>query len=998
MNLNRRNTKHTTWCRWGGCALLGWSIALSAGAQIPAFSTYTPATALMVGAENAEEGALERALEAAHRDEPGSEVLLRGFLEAYPESTHAADVRLELATLHLVHGETATALEELNQIEPRELPADRQHLLFFRKGQALIESGRYADARPYYLALEQAGDPDYQTEASYYVAYLDYEQGNYDEALQRFGNLPFTEKYATSAPYYITQILYRQGKWDDAERQAQRLLGAGRSTMEQRAELNRIVGECALRKGNTNEARQYLTTYLSETAEAQVMPIASSAYNCGVLAAEAGDNQLAIDALSRAASSGMTTDATTASRAYLLLGQTYLNSGQALNARLAFERAASTTGDPEAQEAAAYNYAVMVHQTQCSPFDEEITVFEDFLNKYPNSQYADKASEYLTEVYLTTRNYETALASLDRIKKPTSTLQAARQRLLYRLGIQNYVNGDLTTATTNFTDAINLGALHAGTLAEAHFWRGESYYTQEEYKKAEADFRSFNQLKPTGEASHLAAGYYNLGYALFKQGRYSEAISPLAEYVARPSERGTAQYSDALARIGDCYYYTRNFSKAEEYYSASASSNETNTADYAIFQKAFMAGLQKKYSAKLDGLELLIRNYSESEWVDDAYLERGKTYLLLGNNEAAIKAFKEVVTHYYNKQCAPEAGLQLALVYYNSGRTADAIAAYKDVIAMHPGSDEAQTALEDLKNIYVEQGEVATYANYLSTLDGKVPMSAGEQDSLTYVSATRLLAKGKTTEAETAMEKYLATYPSGRYAIDANIQLARAYRSSGRLDQALKRYDAVADMTGGNYTNEALLAIAEIYDEQGKTAKAFDAYQQLVVRTDETEYRRSGLMGSTRTAAQLGKDDEVVLNFTELNKDANLPAATRQEGQLLRAKALLHMGETGYALEDLRAAAGDMRTTYGAEAKYTMAQTYFDKGQTAEAEAQVMELINSGTPHQYWLARGFILLADVALNRDDTFQAKQYLQSLQSNYSGNVEINQMIEERLAKCK
>lgn len=986
--------QRSSWTR-GSILLFGWSLALGATAQVPAFSTYQSAPAISVGAEQPEESAYERAMEAARRDEPGSTVLLQGFLETYPESLHAPEVRLEHATLLLLHGEAAEALTELEALPL--MSGELRDVHLFRTGEALLALGRYEQARSVFNELDRIGDPELQNERNYYLAYLDYVDGNYDDALERLGNLPFSETYATTAPYYITQILYRQGKWDDAQLQAERLLGADRATAEQHAELNRIVGECLLRKDNKSEALHYLQNYVSETAEAQAMPIATSAYNCGVLAAEAGDNDGAVKALSQAAAAGLTNDPSTACRAYLLLGQTYLNMGQTLNARLAFERGARTEGDAEAQEAAAYNYAVMVHETQCSPFDEEVTVFEDFLNRYPQSTYAERAGECLTEVYLTTRNYEAALASLDRIAQPTTNLRTARQRLLYRLGVQNYVNGDLTTAETNFTDAIALGTLHPGTQAEAYYWRGECRYATGNYAGAASDFRSFNAAKPTGDATHVASGLYNLGYALMKQQRYAEAITPLKDYTAQPGQRTQAMYADALARIGDCYYYTRQFNSAETYYDAAVGAGGTG-ADYAAFQQAFMAGLQKKYTAKLDGLTKVITQYPQSEWVDNAYLERGKTYLLLDNNAAAIEAFNVVVTRYGDRQCAPEAGLQLALVYYNSGQTDAAIAAYKQVIASHPGSDEAQTALEDLKNIYVEQGQVATYASYLSTLDGKVPLSAGEQDSLTYVSATRLLAKGRTADAEQAMEQYLKAYPSGKYALDVRIRLARAYRSAGRTADALTHYAEVADVAGSTYADEALLATAEIHAEEGRTAEAYDAYRRLADRTDAADYRRSALMGCTRTAAALGRDAETVHSFTAAAGDAALASADRQEGLLLRAKALLHLQRTDEALKDLTEAATDMRTASGAEARYQLAQTLFDRGQISDAETQVMELINSGTPHRYWLARGFILLSDIALSRDDAFLAKQYLESLQSNYSGDAEISHLIEQRLAKCK
>ena len=64
------------------------------------------------------------------------------------------------------------------------------------------------------------------------------------------------------------------------------------------------------------------------------------------------------------------------------------------------------------------------------------------------------------------------------------------------------------------------------------------------------------------------------------------------------------------------------------------------------------------------------------------------------------------------------------------------------------------------------------------------------------------------------------------------------------------------------------------------------------------------------------------------------------------------------------------------------------------AEHLINEMIETGTPHQYWLAREFILLADINISRKDNFQAKQYLLSLKNNYNANDDIAEMIEQRL----
>ena len=67
------------------------------------------------------------------------------------------------------------------------------------------------------------------------------------------------------------------------------------------------------------------------------------------------------------------------------------------------------------------------------------------------------------------------------------------------------------------------------------------------------------------------------------------------------------------------------------------------------------------------------------------------------------------------------------------------------------------------------------------------------------------------------------------------------------------------------------------------------------------------------------------------------------------------------------------------------------------AEDVLNRFIEAGTPHQYWLARGFILLADVYYKQGKTFEAVQYLKSLKENYPGSeADITEMIDTRLEK--
>jgi len=51
-----------------------------------------------------------------------------------------------------------------------------------------------------------------------------------------------------------------------------------------------------------------------------------------------------------------------------------------------------------------------------------------------------------------------------------------------------------------------------------------------------------------------------------------------------------------------------------------------------------------------------------------------------------------------------------------------------------------------------------------------------------------------------------------------------------------------------------------------------------------------------------------------------------------------------------------------------------------EAEAEIMDFIDKNSPHQYWLAKSFLLLSDIYMKKGDEFQAKHTLMSIQENY------------------
>ena len=152
--------------------------------------------------------------------------------------------------------------------------------------------------------------------------------------------------------------------------------------------------------------------------------------------------------------------------------------------------------------------------------------------------------------------------------------------------------------------------------------------------------------------------------------------------------------------------------------------------------------------------------------------------------------------------------------------------------------------------------------------------------------------------------------------------------------------------------------------------------------------------GSLRSAFS-AKDYESTVNVaTQIIRNGKSSPNLVAEALLYRAESYLALGNSPDGIKDLQNLSQDTKTIYGAQANVRLAQYAYDTFQYQAAEEILQKFIDSGTTHQYWLARAFILLSDVYMKTDRKVEAREYLLSLKSNYNENEEINQMIKERL----
>ncbi|MCD7971519.1 MAG: tetratricopeptide repeat protein [Candidatus Azobacteroides sp.] len=928
------------------------------------------------------------AASAFAKNDPDAKAVIRNFLQEYPQSEYANRLHFMLASLFFLENDYQEAMIWFGESDMFLLSPSEQEDYSFRFGYCSLQTGNEKQALPFFTVL--SGDSKkYREPATYYKGYIHYMWGDYGTALNDFQSLQNSSEFRTASGFYITQIEFINGQYDDVIFSGERLLKRADLSPYNRLETQRVVGESYYHKGDYYQATPYLSQYVLNAPD----PVRSSYYMLGAVYFRQYEYENAVRNLTRV----QTGEDLISQNTYLLLGQSYLQLNDKRNARLAFESASNMSFDREIQEVAMFNCGLLTHETGYSAFGESVLIFERFLNIFPDSEYTDQVNDCLVETFLTTRDYEAALTSIAKIKHPGNKILEAKQNILFQVGTQYFANNDFRTAIRYFDESLQVGNYNANTRALNYFWRGESYYRLDRYQQAVSDYETYLTNRAGTDKATYSSALYNLGYAYFKQKNYSSALANFNKYVSAENNASNPSYPDAYNRIGDCYFYSRNLAQAEASYAKAASVG--GGSDYALFQRAFVSGLQKDYQGKINSLNKLIDQYPRSSYLPDAYFEKARAYVLLGQNSNALQTFGQLESRFPESSWSRKAGLQKGMLYFDSGDLDNAIAAYKKVVTDYPASEEARIAIQDLKTVYLDKNDVQGYVNYVNTIGGGVRIEVSEQDSLTYLAAEKLYMRGDNANARMALQNYLKSFPTGAFYIPANYYLASSYFAEKNYAEASRQFEVVANAPDNKFTEDALARIAEIAFTQKDYGKALDYFKRLNKKAESAENRQAAKIGMLRSAAFLDSSQEILNAADELLQDKKLSPELKNEALYNRAKANARLKNNSKAADDWVLLAEDTRNVYGAEAAYLVGQYYYDTSQYDKAEEQMLNFIRKGTPHSYWLARGFILLADVYIAKGDSQQAKQYLQSLQNNYNGtNDNIGTLIEERMKKIR
>jgi len=635
--------------------------------------------------------------------------------------------------------------------------------------------------------------------------------------------------------------------------------------------------------------------------------------------------------------------------------------------------------DKQISEDALFNYARLSIEAGADPYNEAVPALEKFLADNPSSPKRNEASSYIVQLYLNSKNFEAALQSLEKIKIRNSELQTIYQQLAFSRGIELFNRGDFKQAIVLFEKTASEKA-DATLRAKATFWLADSWYREKNFTKAQSSYRDFLSMREAAKLDIFPLASYNLGYTYFSQKQYQAALPSFKQFVNQPYAKQPKLLYDAWLRIGDIHFISKQYTEAANAYDQVVKARQTES-DYALFQKAQCFGAIGNFNQKIATLDALVKSYPTSSYYDKALYEMGSTNLVMNDSRSAIANFDKLVRERPRSPHAKEALIKIGLMYFNNDQNDKAIASLKKVVSDYPGTVESREALNTLKSIYMEMNKLQDFFAYAEK-SGIVQISGNEQDSLAFAMAENFYQEGRTNDAAIALKNYLSRYPNGAYLLQANYYSAKIALKEKKLDEALSGFTYIIEFPDNQFTDEALIESARILYDKEDYAKSHQYYSRLHKLAEDPLRQIEALEGKMKSSYFLKRYDDAISEARMLRNHEKTGDKQLVQSMYILGKSLFETRKFDDAEVELNGLMSRSKAELGAEASYLCAYISFENGKYEEAENRIFSLADSYGAYEYWVAKGFILLADVYVKNNNVFQAKQTLQSIIDNYQG----------------
>tara|TARA_B110000238_G_C16139857_1_gene445723 strand:- start:1189 stop:4233 length:3045 start_codon:yes stop_codon:yes gene_type:complete len=893
-------------------------------------------------------------------------LLYQRILDKFPESILCHKANLSIA-----------------EISFREKKYQKSILYYSKENEVLSEVQIFNLAYSYFSvdSLKQSklyfgrilnSKSDFSHAAKYYFAHIAYKNKKYSKALEWFSQLQNQPKFTNIIPYYITQILYKLKDYNKLIVFVEPLLN--NLIKSRKSEVLRILAESCYHLEDYTKAIKYFQIYMLEEAkfdQADNYMLAYSYY-------QNLDYPNAIKFFEQS----MNINDTLSQLSSYYLGSCYLNVENKKYALNAFQNACNFSVNLSIKDDALFNYAKLSYELDL-PYNNTLATFKKFILESSSDKKKAIVKSLMATFLKGSSNYKKAYSSFKEINNYNAEQQQILQELTFFIGVDEFNLKNYNKAVTFFEES-NRYNINKDIYFLSNLWIADSYYLLEDYQKSKSVYLSLpsNYLK-TPE-SNIAI--YNLAYCYFKLKEYANANTHFRSFIKKDVD--SMMLNDSYLRIADGFYMQKEFLLAQKYYAKSIDLNLFDM-DYAIYNRSLCLGLSNQFSKKIKLLNELIANYPFSLYLDDALFDLASYYSNKNDFKKAFDYYHRVVLESNNPDLQAKSYLGKGIINFNSSNPDQAILDYTYVIKNFSKTKYFKQALLGLQAIYVANAQVDKYIDLINSLPN-YSLNKTELDSLSYNAAFIKFSEEKYSYSKDGFLKYIDEFSistknqyEGIFLNQAYYFLAESFRKINDTAAASIYYQKIIEKNIKEYLEPSLVYMSRVKynrEEYSSSNMFYLALEQIASNNSLKREAVIRLMYGYDFSNSNNKQSVLYANkVLRLNKNdgwlisrANLILAREEffEGNYQKAK------KTYNIIIEVNLGNND-----AAEAQYMLAYlSYLDENYDL-SEKMIFDLADNFSD-DYFIAKAFILLADIYMTRGDDFQAKATLESVIENHKG----------------
>lgn len=593
-----------------------------------------------------------------------------------------------------------------------------------------------------------------------------------------------------------------------------------------------------------------------------------------------------------------------------------------------------------------------------------------FIKEYPNSAYFAQANLPLADYYLTQKDFEKALATLNNVNQYQLSREENTQYVM-KLGYAKFMTGDSRGAIEALDEAYRTA--EGNDKNDIAYMLGHLYYADRQNEKA---FTYFDQIKDNEKYARLVRPYYVQMY--FNNRDFDRAIE---EGNSLLSESISEDYKAEVHKIiGESYFMKGDYASAyphlKNYLESKNSPSESD-----LYEMGFVAAQLQKYDEAVSYYNRLIN--SKSAISQNAYYQLGNAYLEVGKKQEALSAFRSAYQMNYDPKVQQLAHGQYAKLSYDVGNPFEsAPVVIQNYISKYPRSAETEEMKSLLVKSYLYSGD---YKGTLSAID-KMPNSTPElnriDQEVSFLLGTEEFNKGNFDAAEKYFLRSLEFNINKEFNIRATYWLAQTYYHKGNYPSSIVRYERLL--------NESFQEKQQLNYDLGyayfKSKKFPQAKKYFIeyLKNPKSEFKSDAELRLADTYYADNQLNEAIAIYENADNADDYT-------QFQKAMALGFKGDTEAKIAELKKLLAQHKNSeYVDDAQYEIATAYASNDDFSTSNEYFSQVIRT-SPDKDLVANAQIYRAQNYIDLNQSDKALSELKSLGNQYRNTAYASKIVQ-------